>query len=92
MKRINRLTGTPIPDHVIHNATSVSWLVSSMVKNKGTQKLFDSLSADGKLEKLPNVTVMGRRETPVDKEMQVGRWKLIEAELKRRDLPVLGRG
>lgn len=41
---------------------------------------------------LPNVRVMGRRETPVDKEKVVGRWKVIEAELKRRDLPVLGKG
>ena len=41
---------------------------------------------------LPNVRVMGRRETPVDRERVVGRWKVIEEELKRRDLPVLGRG
>ncbi|KAK5082238.1 hypothetical protein LTR05_007382 [Lithohypha guttulata] len=38
-----------------------------------------------------NLLVLGRRETPVDKEKEVGRWKLIEAELKARGLPVLGK-
>lgn len=34
--------------------------------------------------------VLSRRETPVDKEKEVGRWKVIERELKARGLPVLG--
>ncbi|EXJ90259.1 hypothetical protein A1O1_03358 [Capronia coronata CBS 617.96] len=38
----------------------------------------------------PNVMVLSRRETPVDKEKEVGRWKVIERELKARGLPVLG--
>ncbi|KEF58864.1 uncharacterized protein A1O9_03707, partial [Exophiala aquamarina CBS 119918] len=45
-----------------------------------------------KIEPLgPNVMVLSRRETPVDKEKEVGRWKLIEKELIERGLPVLGR-
>ncbi|KAK5047226.1 hypothetical protein LTR84_006748 [Exophiala bonariae] len=39
----------------------------------------------------PNVMVLPRRETPVDKEKEVGRWKLIEKELIERGLPVLGK-
>ncbi|KAI1618935.1 hypothetical protein EDD36DRAFT_45676 [Exophiala viscosa] len=39
----------------------------------------------------PNVMVLSRRETPVDKEKETGRWKVIERELKSRGLPVLGR-
>lgn len=39
---------------------------------------------------LPNVKVSSRRQTYVDEEMNLGRWKVIEQELKRRGLPVLG--
>lgn len=38
-----------------------------------------------------NLLVLGRRETPVDKEKELGRWKVIERELQERGLPVLGR-
>ncbi|KIV84471.1 hypothetical protein PV11_00247 [Exophiala sideris] len=38
-----------------------------------------------------NVMVLSRRETPVDKEKEIGRWKVIERELKSKGLPVLGR-
>ncbi|KAI9651868.1 MAG: hypothetical protein M1831_007533 [Alyxoria varia] len=51
-------------------------------ENKDMVTLFD----------LPNVTFSGRRITPVDKEKQVGRWKVIEDELESRNLPVLGKG
>lgn len=39
----------------------------------------------------PNVTVHARRQTPVDREISVGRWKVIEEELVRRGLPVTGK-
>lgn len=45
----------------------------------------------GPLTGLPNVVVSGKRVTPIDKEKAVGRWKVIEAELDRRRLPVIGR-
>lgn len=35
--------------------------------------------------------VSGRRETPVDKEKEVGRWKVIVKELEKRQLPIPGR-
>jgi len=38
----------------------------------------------------PNVMVLSRRETPVDKEKEIGRWKVIERELRAKGLPVLG--
>lgn len=31
-----------------------------------------------------------RRVGPIDREISVGRWKVIEEELKKRDLPVTG--
>ena len=43
------------------------------------------------LASLPNVRILPRRETPIDKEKRVGRWKVIEEELRDRGLPVLGR-
>ena len=52
--------------------------------------LVDEIESSGKLENLPNVKVYGRRVTPIDKEMFVGRWKVIESELKKRGLPVTG--
>lgn len=33
---------------------------------------------------------MSRRFTPIDKEKETGRWKVIEEELTRRGLPVTG--
>merc|ERR1712230_259947 len=38
----------------------------------------------------PNVTVHARRQTPIDREKNVGRWKVIEEELVQRGLPVTG--
>jgi hypothetical protein len=38
-----------------------------------------------------NVTILPRRETPVDREKEVGRWKVTEKELRERGLPVFGR-
>ena len=51
----------------------------------------ETLATKTELASLPNVKIMSRRETPVDKEKAVGRWKVIEAELRSRGLPVLGR-
>ncbi|KIW86902.1 uncharacterized protein Z519_12524 [Cladophialophora bantiana CBS 173.52] len=36
----------------------------------------------------PNVMIFPRRETQVDREMEVGRWKVIKRELEDRGLPV----
>jgi hypothetical protein len=54
------------------------------------QKLAQSLAANEQLMSLPNVKIMGRRMTPIDKEKEIGRWKIIEEELTRRGLPVTG--
>ncbi|OAP59783.1 hypothetical protein AYL99_04785 [Fonsecaea erecta] len=36
----------------------------------------------------PNVMIFPRRETEVDREMEVGRWKVVKRELENRGLPV----
>jgi len=53
--------------------------------------LADRLRGDDVLAAQSNLLILGRRETPVDKEKEVGRWKIIEAELRARGLPVLGK-
>ena len=41
---------------------------------------------------IPNVKFVPKRVTVVDKEKEVGRWKVIEFALKERGLPVTKRG
>lgn len=38
-----------------------------------------------------NVKISGRKIGPVDREREIGRWKVIEKALEERGLPVLGR-
>ncbi|RMZ92513.1 hypothetical protein DV736_g218, partial [Chaetothyriales sp. CBS 134916] len=53
--------------------------------------VYESLVAKHELAAQPNVLIFPRRETPVDKDKEVGQWKVIEKELAQRGLPVLGR-
>lgn len=39
----------------------------------------------------PNVKVVSKRVGMIDREREVGRWKLIEKELQYRGLPVTGK-
>lgn len=48
------------------------------------------LTTRGILSELSNVTLHARKLTPIDKEVSVGRWKVIEEELTKRGLPVTG--
>lgn len=56
---------------------------------KGEQapkKLAVTLAESSTLQKLPNVKIFNRRQTPAHKDQEVGRWKLIDAELRERGL------
>ena len=48
------------------------------------------MTMNDELVNLPNVKIMGKRQTPVHKEKAIGRWKVIEKELQSRGLPVPG--
>jgi hypothetical protein len=74
------------------NVKTVSDLLAALVKPPKPKKLQEVIEKNGDLASLPNVKVYSRRVTPVDKEKMIGRWKLIEHELKKRNLPVLGTG
>ena len=65
-------------------------LLTHLITPPKPRKLVDALKQKEDLLALPNVSVFERRVTPIDKEKSVGRWKIIEQELKRRDLPVTG--
>ncbi len=54
------------------------------------KKLADSEQLQALKADIPNVTVHPNRQTVIHKEKAVGRWKVIEEELMKRDLPVTG--
>lgn len=64
--------------------------MAEKTKNKPA-KIAEQLLMNETLAQQGNLLILGRRETPVDKEKEVGRWKVIEEELRARGLPVLGR-
>lgn len=92
LKRVTQLTGHRIPDPHIRDLKSLGHLNAYLVaKTKPKpQKIAEKLLLQGQLAGMPNVKVMGRRQTVVDRETSVGRWKVIERELDARGLPVLG--
>jgi hypothetical protein len=55
------------------------------------KNLYETLISNSQLTSQSNVMILPRRETPIDREKEVGRWKVIEKELKERGLPVMGR-
>ncbi|KAI9715162.1 MAG: hypothetical protein M1812_006141 [Candelaria pacifica] len=91
VKRVMQLTGAHIPDVKIQGVTTVQSLLNALIKPPKPRKLVDALIANNRLAGLPNVKVFDRRVTPIDREKTVGRWKVIERELERRELPVTGR-
>lgn len=64
--------------------------MTEKVKSKPA-KVAERLLQNETLAKQSNLLILGRRETPVDKEKELGRWKVIEQELRERGLPVLGK-
>lgn len=85
-----KLSGTFIPDSKIRSIRTVNDLLNQLVAPPKPTKLVDALVQKGELLNLPNVKVYNRRITPIDREKSVGRWKIIEKELMKRELPVTG--
>ncbi|KAK0388105.1 hypothetical protein NLU13_4349 [Sarocladium strictum] len=90
-KRLYQLTGTLIPDAKLAAANTVRDLVTLASVLPKPKKLYHTLQAEAQ-SLPPNLKIHGRRITPIDREKAVGRWKVIEEELKKRDLPVTGHG
>ncbi|KAK2848533.1 hypothetical protein FQN49_005627, partial [Arthroderma sp. PD_2] len=93
LKRTSQLTGHLIPDHEVASMSKASavleYLISASVPKP--KKLAHQLIAEGIFDGIPNVKVYDRRQTPIDREMETGQWKVIEEELIKRGLPVTGR-
>jgi len=99
LKRFSQLSQHRIPDPVLNalarpdSSKNLSFLIISLTKalQPKPKNVAESLMQEPALTRQSNVTILSRRETPVDKEKEVGRWKVIEKELRSRGLPVLGR-
>jgi hypothetical protein len=87
-----QLTGIRLSDSVIQSANSAQALLDHLVTLPKPKKLAEALVGHERLLTLPNVSVYPRRLVPSDKEISVGRWKVIEKELIEKGLPVFGRG
>ncbi|KND86943.1 hypothetical protein TOPH_08420 [Tolypocladium ophioglossoides CBS 100239] len=91
-KRLYQLTGNLIPDAKLGAARTVKHILTLASKQPKPPKLAQLLSRRSDLQQLPNIKLHSRKIGPIDKEVAVGRWKVIEEELKKRDLPVTGTG
>lgn len=79
-----------MPDGRLLGVDTVGDLLGVVVRPAREPKLAQVIE-DGQLfAGLPNVTVYPTRVTPIDKEKMLGRWKVIEDELARRGLPIVG--
>ncbi len=85
-----QLTGIRLADPVMARIHSVDDLVQQLKRPPPPRRLVDILRADPRLTALPNVEIFDRRQTPIDRETELGRWKVIEQELARRELPITG--
>ena len=83
-----QLTGTRIADPVIPRLTTAAQLLKHLIKPPPAKRLMNDLVENEKLYSLPNVELWEKRYTEKDKEVEIGRWKLIEAELLKRGLPL----
>ena len=84
------MTGIRVSDSLINSTKSAQNLLSHLITPPKPGKVFEALAHKEGLNRLPNVEIVAKRVTPIDKEMSLGRWKVIEKELEERGLPVTG--
>lgn len=85
-----QLAGTRVPDNIINNIETIGDVVDHLTQKPKSKKLAQTLMSMDDLIGLPNIQIFHRRHTPIDKEKEIGRWKVIERELQDRRLPVTG--
>ncbi|KAK5995315.1 hypothetical protein PT974_03718 [Cladobotryum mycophilum] len=91
-KRLYQLTGNLIPDSRLAAANTIKHVLALAAKDPKPLKLVEVLEKRNAFQELSNVKLHNRKIGAIDKEVAVGRWKVIEEELKKRDLPVTGYG
>ncbi|KAK1675438.1 ribosomal subunit 39S-domain-containing protein [Colletotrichum godetiae] len=89
-KRVFQLTGHRVHDAKLAQINTVGDLIATIVTPPKPTKVAEAIAQQGELLDLPNVRVRDTRVTPIDKEIEVGRWKVIKQELKKRGLPITG--
>ncbi|KAK4033302.1 hypothetical protein C8A01DRAFT_50091 [Parachaetomium inaequale] len=89
-KRIQQLTGHRIADGKLLATATIDDFLKQLAEPAKPLKLAELVETKAVFKGLPNVRVFPRRVTPIDKEQQVGRWKIIVKELEKRELPVTG--
>jgi hypothetical protein len=90
IKRLLQLTGARPSDHLLSSATTLEGLYNAFKIKEKPKKLAQSEQMQSMNTAIPNITVHHRKRSMIDKEKAVGRWKVIEEELMKRDLPVTG--
>ncbi|CAD6567671.1 MAG: hypothetical protein ASARMPREDX12_000594 [Alectoria sarmentosa] len=91
LKRVMQLTGRRIPDPEILTITTPQSLLVHLVKKPKPKRIAEALLNSNQVAELPNVQIFDKRYRPIDREVEVGRWKVITKELEKRGLPVIGR-
>ena len=86
MKRILQLTGRRLSDPVLSSSSTLAHLYYALLAKPEPKRLAQTPQLRKLNLMLPNATVHNRRQTPIDKDKAVGRWKIIEEELEARGL------
>ena len=89
-KSITLRTAIRLSDYAVQNITTLGQFRDAMLIRPKPKKTAQKLKISATFDNLPNVSIIDRRVTPIDREKKIGRWKLIEQELLDRGLPVTG--
>ncbi|KPI42646.1 Vacuolar protein-sorting-associated protein 36 [Cyphellophora attinorum] len=95
LKQLTLITGKKIPDPTLSSlaanpAATYTDLVTAIqnIKPAKPPKTFDLLQSNEQLVQAPNVKMHAKRIHVNQKDKDLGRWKVIEKELKERGLPL----
>lgn len=80
-----QLTGIRIPDNAINYSNTAETLLEHLVTPPKPPTLNKALQHE-ELLSLPNVSIFGKRITPIDRERRIGRLEAIRQEFKARGL------
>ncbi|GKZ70227.1 hypothetical protein AnigIFM50267_005488 [Aspergillus niger] len=88
LKRFSQLSGHFFPDNIVHQISTVKQAVDYVQGqlNPKPKKLAEILENNDRLQSLPNIKVFSKRQTRLHRDDEMGRRKIIEAELRSRGL------
>ena len=83
-----QLTGQRIADPAISTISTSGSLIAHLIKKSKPIKIAKALKQSEPVVGLGNVEIFDRRFGWIDRENEVGRWKVMQLELEKRGLPV----